>query len=127
MRSVFGALLSAGYAAAVSAAIAGASDASKITDSVQAQLTKSVAGAEAIAQQYPKYADQITAAAPASFLQGDQWAYLAGIVAVLLGAALVGFLFPKADQERRLLDWYAAEDGPNSPRPTVRSEGPAIA
>jgi EmrB/QacA subfamily drug resistance transporter len=112
MQSVFGALLSAGYAAAVSSAIAGAPNASKITDSVQAQLTKSFAGAEAIAQQYPKYADQITAAARESFLKGDRWAYLAGIVAVLLGAALVGFLFPKAEEERRLLERYAVEDSP---------------
>ena len=49
---------------------------------MEAQLTKSFAGAEAVAQQYPKYADQITAAAQASFLSGDQWAYTAGIVAV---------------------------------------------
>jgi MFS transporter, DHA2 family, multidrug resistance protein len=110
MQSVFGALLSAGYAAAVSSAIAEAPNASKITDGVQAQLTKSFAGAESVAQQYPKYADQITAAARESFLKGDRLAYLAGIVAVLLGAALVGFLFPRAEEERRLLEGYKTED-----------------
>ena len=52
-----------------------------ITDS-ENQLTKSFAGAEAVAQQYPQYATQITAAAKQSFLDGDQWAYTAGIVAV---------------------------------------------
>ncbi len=108
MQSIFGALLTAGYAAAASAAIA-ASD-QHITDSVQSQLTKSFAGAENIAEQHPQYADQITAAAKTSFLQGDQWAYTAGIVAVLLGAALVFFLFPKKEAEEELLARYHDED-----------------
>ena len=51
----------------------------------------------------PQYANQIMAAAKSSFLQGDQWAYAAGIVAILVGAALVFFLFPKKDDEERLL------------------------
>jgi MFS family permease len=108
MQSIFGALLTAGYAAAASAAISGSDQ--HINDSVQSQLTKSFAGAEAIAEQYPSYADQITAAAKTSFLQGDQWAYTAGVVAVLLGAALVFFLFPRRERERELLDEYHAQD-----------------
>ena len=95
MQSIFGALLTAGYAAAAAAAIAAAPNNQQINDSVQNQLTKSFAGAEAVAQQYPQYADQITAAAKQSFLDGDQWAYTAGIVAVLLGAVLVWFLLPE--------------------------------
>ncbi len=51
MQSVFGALLTAGYAAAAGAAIA-ASD-KNVTDSTQAQLTKSFAGAEDVAEQHP--------------------------------------------------------------------------
>ena len=74
------------------------------------ELTKSFAGAEAIAEQHPQYASQITAAAKTAFLQGDQWAYTAGIVAILLGAALVFFLFPKREDEERLLAEYHAED-----------------
>jgi DHA2 family multidrug resistance protein-like MFS transporter len=108
MQSIFGALLTAGYAAAATAAIA-ASD-KHISDSVQSQLTKSFAGAESVAEQYPRYADQITAAAKTSFLQGDQWAYTAGIVAVIGGAALVFFMFPKRDDERRLLAAYHETD-----------------
>ncbi len=110
MQSIFGALLAAGYAASFTAAIAASPDAQKVSDSVEAQLTKSFAGAEAVAQQYPKYADQITAAAKASFLSGDQWAYTAGIVAVLLGAALVFFMFPRKDDEERLLAEYHETD-----------------
>ena len=36
-------------------------------------------------------------------------AAVAGIVAVLLGAALVFLCFPREDEERRLLSRYAAE------------------
>jgi hypothetical protein len=110
MQSIFGALLAAGYAAAATAAIGSSPNADQITKSVQSQLTKSFGGAEAIAQQYPQYASQITAAAKTSFLQGDQWAYLAGIIAVLLGAALVFFLFPRKEQEQELLAAFARED-----------------
>jgi MFS family permease len=110
MQSIFGALLTAGYAAAASAAIAAAPPSAQISDSVQNQLTKSFAGAEAISEQYPQYATQIMAAAKQSFLDGDQWAYSAGIVAVLLGAVLVFFRFPRRDEEQRLLAEYAAAD-----------------
>ena len=77
---------------------------------MESELTKSFSSAEAVAQQYPKYADQITAAAQSSFLQGDDWAYLAGVVAILLGAALVFFCFPRKDTEQQLLRDYNAED-----------------
>jgi MFS transporter, DHA2 family, multidrug resistance protein len=122
MQSIFGAVLTAGYAAAASAAIAASGE--NISDSVQNQLTKSFAGAEAIAEQHPQYASQITAAAKTSFLQGDQWAYVAGIIAILLGAALVAFLFPKRDEEEALLARYHTED---AARPAVEDARPAIA
>ena len=108
MQSILGALLTAGYAAAAAAAIAGSSK--EVNDSVQNQLTKSFAGAQAVAHQYPQYASAITAGAKTSFLQGDQWAYTAGIVAVLLGAAVVFFFFPRREEEERLLAAYQAED-----------------
>jgi MFS transporter, DHA2 family, multidrug resistance protein len=110
MQSILGALLTAGYAAAVTAAIAAAPNKEQITDGVAAQLTKSFAGAETIAAQYPQYASQITAAAKSSFLDGADWAYTAGIVAILLGAVVVFFLFPKREEEERLLAAYHAED-----------------
>jgi MFS family permease len=110
MQSILGALLTAGYAAAVTAAIATAPNQEQITDGVAAQLTKSFAGAEEIAAQYPQYASEITAGAKSSFLDGADWAYTAGIVAILLGAVLVFFLFPRKEEEERLLAAYAAED-----------------
>ncbi len=114
MQSIFGALLTAGFAAAMAAAIAGSPNADQVTANVQGQLTMSYAGAAEVATQYPQYADQIIAAAKSSFLDGSQSAYLAGIVAVVAGAAIVFFLFPKRDEEARLLAQYHAEDQPAS-------------
>ncbi len=110
MQSIFGALLTAGYAAAAGAAIASSPEGSKVTENVEGELTKSFSSAADLAEQYPQYSNQIVAAAKASFLKGDELAYTAGIVAVLLGAALVFFLFPKKDEEQALLAQYAAED-----------------
>ena len=109
MQSILGALLTAGYAAAAGAAVAASGE--NVNSSVQAELTKSFSSAADRASRYPtSVQDQIVAAAKTAFLQGDQWAYLAGVVAVLLGAALVFFKFPKAAEERRLLAEYAAAD-----------------
>jgi MFS transporter, DHA2 family, multidrug resistance protein len=112
MQSILGALLTAGYAAAVATAVAGApaSEQGQLTDGVQAQLEKSFAGAEAIAEQHPQYASQITAAAKESFLDGADLAYTAGIVAILLGAVLVFLRFPRKNEEERLLERYHRED-----------------
>ena len=104
MQSILGALLTAGYAAAVASAIASSPDADQISDSVQTQLQKSFSSAEQVAEQYPQYSQAIIAGARSSFLDGADWAYTAGIVAIVLGAAVVFFLFPRRDQERALLD-----------------------
>jgi EmrB/QacA subfamily drug resistance transporter len=108
MQSIFGALLTAGYASAMSASINAAPQ--KINDSVQSQLTKSFAGASDVASQYPQYSTQIETAAKSAFLQGDELAYAAGIAAVLIGAVIVFFLFPGKDGELLLLASYQAED-----------------
>jgi DHA2 family multidrug resistance protein-like MFS transporter len=109
MQSIFGALLTAGYAAAAGAAVAASGK--HVNSSVQAELTKSFASATDTAQRYPtSVQDTIVAAAKTAFLQGDQWAYTAGLIAVLLGAALVFFKFPKHAEEKRLLEQYQSED-----------------
>jgi len=110
MQSIFGALLTAGYAAAASEAIANSGQSARISESVEGELTKSFASAADLASRYPAHAEQIVAAAKASFLHGDQAAYLAGIVAILLGGALVFFAFPKKAEEEELLARYHAED-----------------
>jgi len=109
MQSIFGALLTAGYASAAGAAIAASG--SHVSDNVQSELTKSFASAADTAQRYPpNVQDQIVAAAKASFLHGDQWAYLAGIIAVLLGGVLVWFMFPRREAEQRLLASYESAE-----------------
>src|SRR5262249_11703398 len=103
MQSILGALLSAGYAAAIGAAIAASPSQQQITDGVQGELEKSSASAADTAQRYPQYSNQIIAAAKSSFLDGADWAYLAGIIAIVLGAALVFFCYPGKDEEVTLL------------------------
>jgi MFS transporter, DHA2 family, multidrug resistance protein len=108
MQSIMGALLTAGYASAVAASIASSPNKQQVTSTTQTALEKSFAGAQSVAQQYPQYADKIIAAARTAFLNGDDWAYTAGVVAILLGAALVYFLFPKKEQEVELLASYGS-------------------
>jgi DHA2 family multidrug resistance protein-like MFS transporter len=109
MQSIFGALLTAGYATAAGTLIS--SSGTDVSASTQAELTKSFSSAVDTASRYPaSIQDSIVAGAKTSFLQGDQWAYTAGIVAVLLGGVLVFFCFPRADQEGELLSRYHAED-----------------
>lgn len=110
MQSILGALLTAGYAASASSLIGDSPNADQVTASVQSQLTKSYSSAANVAAQYPEYSDAIIKAARESFEQGQTWAYLAGIVAVLIGAALVFFAFPKFAREQELLAQYRAED-----------------
>jgi DHA2 family multidrug resistance protein-like MFS transporter len=116
MQSLFGALLTAGYAAAAGTLIS--SSGKDVSSSTQAELTKSFSSAADTASRYPSsIQDQIIAGAKTAFLQGDQWAYIAGIVAVLVGATLVFLMFPKRDEERVLLAKYHAEDAVTTPEP----------
>ncbi len=109
MQSILGVLLTAGYAHAFAAQITASGESAQVSDATQTMLMRSFASAENVAQQYPQYADAITQAARESFLAGQVWAYLAGIVAVFVGAALVYFFFPKRERERELLAQYQAE------------------
>jgi MFS family permease len=98
------------FAAAVATTIAAAPNGDQVSAAVQAQLQKSFASAEATAEQYPEYQSEIITGARESFLVGDQWAYTAGIIAVLIGGVIVNVLFPKKDVEEALLAQYHAED-----------------
>jgi hypothetical protein len=115
MQSIFGALLTAGYATAISAAIAAAPNQSQVTDTVQSELTKSFSSAANTAAAYPDYATQIIAGARQSFLDGADWAYMAGVIAVLVGGVLVYLFFPKHEREVSLLEQYQAEDATDQP------------
>ncbi len=90
--------------------IAGSPQASHISDSTQSALTKSFSSADNLASQYPQYSDAIVSGAKSAFIDGQDWAYFAGLVAIALGAALVYFLFPKREREEQLLAAYQSED-----------------
>src|SRR4051794_34951894 len=109
MQSIFGALLTAGYASAAGALIA--SSGKNVTDATQAELTKSFSSAANTASSYPaSVQENIIAGARTAFLHGDQWAYSAGLLAILLGGVLVYFLFPRKQEEAELLERYRIED-----------------
>ncbi|MBK5219686.1 MAG: MFS transporter [Thermoleophilia bacterium] len=114
MQSLFGALLTAGYAASFSSQIGSSPEAQKVSEQVQNELTKSFASAAGTAEQYPEYAPQIISAARTSFLDGGDWTYAAGMLAVAVGIAVVFFLFPKKEQELSLLDRFHTEDAPTT-------------
>ncbi|MFT4049268.1 MAG: MFS transporter [Solirubrobacterales bacterium] len=114
MQSILGTLLTAGYASAVNSAISASPQSAQVTESVQSELTKSFGSAADTASRYPQYAEQIMHGAQESFVQGQDWAYLAGIIAVLAGAALVATMFPGKEEEQRTLAAYAAEDAATS-------------
>jgi DHA2 family multidrug resistance protein-like MFS transporter len=110
LQSVFGALLTAGYAKTFAEQIAASPHASSVSEKVQNELTKSFSSAANAAQQYPEYAQAISAAARKSFLDGGDWTYAAGMIAVAVGICVVFFLFPKHDSELALLKRYHRED-----------------
>ncbi len=118
MQSLLGAILTAGYAKALSASIAASPHANEVTSQTESALTKSFSSAEVMAERYPQYADQIISAAQQAFVDGDARAYAAAIVVVAAGAVVVFFGYPKPADERAAMKRYAAEryEGSETPR-----------
>ncbi len=110
MQSVLGVLLTLGYGSAMAAAVVNSPDAARVTGQIQTQLQKSFAGAQAVGEQYPQYANAVGSAARAAFLQGANWAYAAGIVAILIGAAVTWFCYPAKAGEQEALAGYEKDD-----------------
>ncbi|MGB9937012.1 MAG: MFS transporter [Methanobacterium sp.] len=112
MTSIFGALLTAGYTKAISTQISSlpSSAQQQISSGIEATLQKSFSSAATLAQQHPQYYTPIINAAKTSFLAGDHWAYFAGIIAILIGATIVFYKFPKMEEEKKLLSKYHDED-----------------
>lgn len=111
MQSLLGAILGAGYAASIATAIAGAPAATQqlITSDISSALKKSFGSAEDLAKQYPQYSDAIVQAAKDSFLAGADWAYLSGIIVMLIGVIITFTFFPKRNRERELYAEYAKQ------------------
>lgn len=112
MTSIFGVLLTAGYSRAFSKLISGLPTVQQeqISSDVIATLLKSFSSAADIAQAHPQYQTQIIEAAKISFLNGTDWAHVAGIIAILIGAAIIYFKFPKKEEEKDLHLQYRQED-----------------
>ncbi len=112
MTSIFGVLLTAGYSKAFSKLISGLPTVQQeqISSDVIATLLKSFSSAADIAQAHPQYQTQIIEAAKISFLNGTDWAHVAGIIAILIGAAIIYFKFPKKEEEKDLHLQYRQED-----------------
>ncbi|MCB0870040.1 MAG: MFS transporter [Solirubrobacterales bacterium] len=111
MQSILGSVLTSAYASSFASQIAGNPEASqKVSESTQTQLERSFGSAVTVAEQHPQYAPQIVHAAQTAFLSGGDSAYAVGIVAIILGAILVFFAFPKRDRELELLGAIHAED-----------------
>jgi len=125
MTSIFGALLTAGYADAMGTAIDNSGH--NVTQSTQAQLQLSYASAENLASKHQQYASQILAAAKSSFLDGDKWAYTAAMVAIAIGLGLVFFFFPRKEAETELRAAYHAQDQAASVPETAAPTAPAPA
>ena len=113
MQSILGAVLTAGYASAVGAAIADAPNKKLVTDRSRPCSRSRSPARPRRPSRHPQYAEQIVAGGERDVLPaGRDWAYTAGIVAILVGAALIFLLFPKHDRERELL----ASTTPKTPR-----------
>jgi MFS transporter, DHA2 family, multidrug resistance protein len=123
MQSIMGAFLTAGYTASAGAQIA--SSGQSISTSVQNELTKSFSSAAEVAKEYPQYAKQIVSGAQAAFLHGQQGAYLAGIIAVVIGVVVMFSFFPNKAKEQRLLEGYEAESTAAPAQPDSRVKAPA--
>jgi len=108
MQSILGAILTAGYASAVAHRISASG--AHLDSQVTNVLERSYSSAAALARANPHYSDLIVAGARASFLNGANWAYAAGALAIVVGAVLVAACFPSKRQEIDLLAQYGRED-----------------
>lgn len=117
MQSVMGAILGAGYSAAITSALANApaNITSQVTGPIHDALTKSFGSAVDLASKYPQYQKAIVHAAQESFLAGANWAYLTGIIAMVIGASLVWFFFPKREKEQAMYQSFGSETAEVTP------------
>ncbi len=108
MQSIMGVILTAGYTLSATSQI----DASHHPTSAQVAdtLENSYFEATSVAHSYPKDASAIVAGAKTAFLAGADWSYLAGALCIVIGALLVGTVFPRKARETELLASYHAKD-----------------
>ena len=112
MQSILGALLAAGYADRVR--LGDRRGAERVEREPVRSRTNSPSRSRApsaTAQQYPQYASRSRPPRKQSFVDGAELGvHRRGHRRSSLGAVLVFFMFPKHDDEQRLLAEYHAED-----------------
>ncbi len=99
--AVMGALLTIRYTNYFTKAFASlpASQAQNLSQQVATTISKSFAGAVQVAQQYSASSEQILNAAKTAFLQGQDAAYVVGIIAVIVAVLFVVFVYPDKSGE----------------------------
>ncbi|MFD5428538.1 MFS transporter [Streptomyces sp. NPDC127084] len=110
MQSILGSVLTVGYGKSFNKLLTGNSSTQEVERAVKNQLTKSFAAATEIEIRYPQYTGKIEQAARDSFRHGADWAYCAGILAILLGFMLAYWAYPVKAEEEYLYGKYGKED-----------------
>lgn len=113
MQAVMGALLAGAYAVRIGADLAAlpATDAAKVSHDTADALTSSFQSAEQVAQQYPAYASQVTAAAADAFTAGKSAAIAVALAVTIIGLVLVLLVYPRKDAEEAYYDEVSADQG----------------
>jgi MFS transporter, DHA2 family, multidrug resistance protein len=107
MQSILGAILTVGYAHAVGVQLVGRDASAMVTSELERSFSSA---ADVASTASPSQAAAIIQGAKTSFLHGADLAYSAGILFIILGAAVVWFLFPKKSREHQLLESYERQD-----------------
>jgi DHA2 family multidrug resistance protein-like MFS transporter len=110
MQALLGTILTIGYASAFTAQITASAAADQVSQATQSALTQSYSSAAGLAERYPEYQAQIIGAAQQSFVDGANWAYAAGAIAVVLGAILVALAYPRFSGETQRIAEYQKAD-----------------
>ncbi|MBM3665057.1 MAG: MFS transporter [Actinobacteria bacterium] len=110
MQALLGALLTIGYSTAFTSQIDSSPAADEVSEATQSALTQSYSSAASLAERYPEYSEQIINAARKSFVDGANWAYAAGGIAVVIGAIIVAVVYPGLRGEKALISEYGTAD-----------------
>ena len=111
MQSILAICLTREYTASVDTQLADlpADQRNQISEQTAGILRDSFGGAQALAEQYPKYGDAIIEGARQAFIAGSGAAIAVALVSVVLGLLVTWFFFPKKQHELEIEASYADE------------------
>lgn len=112
LQAIMGGLLAASYAANMLTSISSTepSAGAQMSEQVSDELTNSFTSAEAVAQNYPDYATQITTAASQAFTDGKSVAIGVAFLMTVIGLVLVLARFPGKTAEEAYYEKIAASE-----------------